>query len=75
MQAVQRGGIKARADLPDEDKLLLLIDADKERTEVLPGSARRRESADDKLLFTLHLELDPGAAPPTRGLARDQAAV
>ena len=63
MQAVQQGGIKARAHLSDEDKLLLLIDADEERTEVLPGSARRRESADDKLLFTLHLELDPGAAP------------
>ena len=33
---------------------------------MLPGSARRRESANDKLLFTLHLELDPGAASPTR---------
>jgi hypothetical protein len=52
---------KTGADFAHKDEIFAAIGTQQECAEMLTRSGRRRESADDKLLFLMHLDLEPFA--------------
>src|SRR4051794_2000275 len=56
---VERGVAEARADLARVAQPIPVVDAEQERAEARPRSARRRVAAHDELLPVLALELEP----------------
>ena len=52
--------------MPGVDELAVIVDADDQRAKVFPAAARLSKAADDDLLLTDGLDLEPGATSHAR---------